>query len=475
MMPALRGAGLGLALCLAVGLATAQVVGGAGGADGPWSPPAESAGAIEQVQGIVDAFTSGVGQLAGGATPTAAALKAIGARIAAALFGVLLAWNLIKGWVLGKGFQQLLPDLLQPLLVLGLALWAVDGLATPIEVSVLTLGRVVAGAVGADQALNETGLLTTLGVSGLELLMTPVAHGLHPLDWLVGKAACLASALILMLCGVVGAGIMIVAKFQTAIAILFAPVLIPWAMWPATTFVFNAWLNFLLAGAMTQTMVTIVAAMTTTAVERLCAVVASYAGKEVSLVAFGALFLGAALIAWLFLSVPRLASGLVAGAALGIQGWTAPANAAGRGVSTTTTTAHGTLRAGLRALDAGHAAGRAAQAAQRGGAGFAGAAQAAAHAGAQRWRNWNSRGIVEGVATMLQPAAAPGDGRRPRTRPAPDGGARPSSEQARQRAPKPGQGERPGREPGKGRRPTRRIRRRAARRREATAPQRGQS
>jgi len=98
-------------------------------------------------------------------------------------------------------------------------------------------------------------------------------------------------------------------------------------MWPATSFVFNAWLKFLLAGAMTQTMVTIVAAMTTTAIERLCAVVASYAGANVSLVAFGALFLAAALIAWLFLSVPRLASGLVAGTALGIQGWTAAANA----------------------------------------------------------------------------------------------------------------------------------------------------
>jgi len=317
-----------VALCATAGLAVAQAAGGlpAGPPAGPQPPPADSAAAIEQVQGVVDAFTSGIAHLASGTTPTAAALKVLGMRIAVSLFGVLLAWNLVKGWLLGKGLQQLLPDLLQPLLVLGLALWAVDGLAAPVEASVLAVGRVVASALGADQALNETGLLTTLGVSGLELLMTPVTQGLHPLDWLVGKAACLAVALILLLSGVIGAGIMIVAKFQTAVALLLAPILIPWAMWPATTFVFNAWLNFLLAGAMTQTMVTIVAAMTTAAIERLCAVVASYAGASVSLVAFGALFLAAALIAWLFLSVPRLASGLVAGTALGIQGWTAALN-----------------------------------------------------------------------------------------------------------------------------------------------------
>jgi len=276
-----------------------------------------------------------------------------------------------------------------------------------------------------------------------------------------------------MLCGVIGAGIMIVAKFQTAIAILFAPVLIPWAMWPATSFVFNAWLNFLLAGTMTQAMVTIVAAMTTTAVERLCAVVASYAGKEVSLVAFGALFLGAALIAWLFLSVPRLASGLVAGAALGIQGWTAPASVAGRGLATTAAAAHGMAHSGLRAMDAGYAAGRAAQAARHGGSGLAATAQAAARAGARRWRNWSARSVVDGLATMMQPAEAPENGRRSGSRPATEGAPQ-SSGHPRRRPPKQGQGQ--GQGPAQRHRSVRRVRRRASRRRSTTpAAQRGQS
>ena len=336
-MRPLRDVSAGLALCLVASVALAQVAGGPPG--GPASPPADSAAAIEQVQGIVDAFTIGIANLASGSSPTAAALKTLGLRIAVSLFGVLLAWSLVKGWVLGKGLQQLLPDLLRPLLVLGLALWAVDGLAAPVEASVLAIGNVVAAALGADRALNETGLLVTLGVSGLELLMTPVTHGIHPLDWLVGKVACLGCALVLLLCGVIGAGIMVVAKFQTAVALLLAPVLVPWAMWPATSFLFDAWLNFLLAGAMTQTMVTIVAAMTTTAIERLGAVVASCANQEVSLVAFGALFLVAALIAWLFLSVPRLASGLVGGMALGIHGWSAAPDSAGRSLARLSATA----------------------------------------------------------------------------------------------------------------------------------------
>jgi type IV secretory pathway VirB6-like protein len=133
------------------------------------------------------------------------------------------------------------------------------------------------------------------------------------------------AAVFLMLAAVIGAGTIVVAKLQTAIAVLLAPVFIPWAMWRPSLFLFNAWLSFLISGAMTQSMAKIVAALTTTAIARMSTVVQGYSQHDVSIVAFGALSTSALIIVFMFTSVPKLASALVGGVSVGLEGWAATA------------------------------------------------------------------------------------------------------------------------------------------------------
>jgi type IV secretory pathway VirB6-like protein len=164
-------------------------------------------------------------------------------------------------------------------------------------------------------------------------LITPIADAFHPFGWLACKLVAILAAAVLMLASVIGAGMIVVAKLQTAIALLLAPVFIPWAMWQPSMFLFNAWLTFLITGAMTQTMVKIIAALTTSAVDRMSATVASYAHHDVSIVAFGALFACALIIAFMFLSAPRLTAALVGGVSVGLEGWVSVAMGAARAIA----------------------------------------------------------------------------------------------------------------------------------------------
>jgi hypothetical protein len=327
-----------------------------GNPDGPPKPPADSGSAIAQVQGLLDSFTGDIDKLSSGKGAAADQLRMLGQRIAVALFGTILAWGTVRSWVLDRGLGQLLPELVQPLVALGLSLWAVDGFAGPVRDSIVSLGDLIASDIDS-RIVNETGLLEGLGGTALQLLITPIADGFHPFGWLAAKLVAILAAAVLMLSSVIGAGMIIVAKLQTAVALLLAPVFIPWAMWQPTMFLFNAWLSFLISGAMTQAMVKIMAAFTTAAVGRMSAIVESYAHHDVSIVAFGALFASSLIITFMFLSAPRLATALVGGVSVGLEGWVHTAAAGARAAAQLTKAAGGAAVQGARAaFKAGRAA-----------------------------------------------------------------------------------------------------------------------
>ena len=56
-----------------------------------------------------------------------AVLNSLGQKIAVTLFGLIFMWGIIKSWVTGKGMAQLVGDLVQPLVLLGVTLYAING------------------------------------------------------------------------------------------------------------------------------------------------------------------------------------------------------------------------------------------------------------------------------------------------------------------------------------------------------------
>ncbi|MET0348855.1 MAG: hypothetical protein ABW067_03605, partial [Rhizobacter sp.] len=122
---------LGGLLCLLTGAARAQV-------EAPPAPSGNPVLAVAQLRELFSEITRSIEAFGAGN----ASLVAVGRRTAVILFGVLLVWGIVKSWILGKGMAQLLPKFLQPVVILGLAFWAVDHLGPAVRDSVGGLGQV---------------------------------------------------------------------------------------------------------------------------------------------------------------------------------------------------------------------------------------------------------------------------------------------------------------------------------------------
>jgi hypothetical protein len=299
---------------------------------------AAAAAAVTHLRDIFQHVTAAIDAFAAGN----AELIAVGRRTAVTLFGVLLVWGLVKSWILGKGMAQLLPEFIQPVIILGLAFWSVEHLGPTVKASVDALGLVFSGTLfQANGPPTEADILDRMAAASFEIVTaTPTQGG----SWVnvpslvaheaVGFLYRLVAAIVLMLAGVIAAGVMMIAKVQTALAILFAPVMIPWAMWQPSAFLFNAWLSFLVGGAMQGVMALAIASLSSRVVDQVVGVARSMGTNDgMSFVTCCVVLLMALLIAFLFLKVPSLASGLVGGATTNLDGWRAVSHGVGQGAS----------------------------------------------------------------------------------------------------------------------------------------------
>lgn len=322
----------GVALCLLAGLARAQ-------AEAPSGQPGDPVLAVEQLRALFTEITRSIEAFGAGNT----SLVAVGRRTAVTLFGVLLVWGIVKSWILGKGMAQLLPEFLQPLVIFGLALWAVDHLGPTVKDSVGGLAQVFAATLNLPGAPTELDVIDRMAVAAFDVATAaPSGPGS---EWgnvvsavanqTLGRLYRLLAAAVLLLSGALAAGVMLMAKVQTSLAILFAPVMIPWAMWGPSTFVFNAWLGFLVTGAMQGVMAAAVAAMSVQAIDKVVVVARAMGPSDgMSFVTCCVLLLMAVTVGFLFMKVPALASGLVGGASLNLDRWSAVGQATGNGLAT---------------------------------------------------------------------------------------------------------------------------------------------
>ncbi len=319
--------GIGLGLCCAATWAQAA------------PDAAAAATAVTQLRDVFQYITTAINTFAAGN----AELIAVGKRAAVTLFGVLLVWGLLKSWILGKGMAQLLPEFIQPLVIFGLTLWSVDHLGPTVKSSVEALGQIFSSTLfQSGGPPNESDILDRMAAASFEIV---TASPSESSSWInvpsliaheaVGFLYRLVAAVVLMVAGVIAAGVMMMAKVQTALAILFAPVMIPWAMWQPSAFLFNAWLNFLISGAMQGVMALAVASLSAQMVDKVVEVARSMGVNDgMSFVTCCVLLLMAFFIAFLFLKVPSLASGLVGGAAIQMEGWRSVTHGIGQGGST---------------------------------------------------------------------------------------------------------------------------------------------
>jgi hypothetical protein len=309
-----------------------------------WSLEAQAATpmeAIDHLRTIFSELTVALNKFATGN----AELSALGRRTAVALFGMLLVWGIVRSWVLDQGMVQLLPEFIQPVIMLGLTLWAVDHLGPVVQASVAGLGGVFSQTLGLAGVPDEIDIMQRMAGAGFDVIAAAPTHGEQSMiqaiktvaDDMMGALMRYVSALLLLAAGVIASGVMVLSKVQTTLAVLFAPIMIPWAMWKPTTFLFNAWLSFLIGGAMQGVMASAIAALTVTMVDKVVLLTQSVrADDSASYIIYSVIVLMAALIAFLFLSVGSLTRALVGSAGIDVTGWIASATAATKALAPVT-------------------------------------------------------------------------------------------------------------------------------------------
>ncbi len=172
----------------------------------------------------------------------------LGKQLIVSLFMVIFIWSVIKNMLLKPVFNQIVVDLVFPLIVLGLAFASLDG----------NLGQIIVDSVqyitvlisSNDQVSGTSSEIFAENLLRSMLTIWSAPNSIDPFNF--GIEAAISFLLKIIAIFFIGSSIaigltyLLIAKFQIALAISLGPVMIPWAIWKPTEFIFSGWLSFLL-------------------------------------------------------------------------------------------------------------------------------------------------------------------------------------------------------------------------------------
>ena len=290
-----------------------------------------------------------------------------GQRIALALTLLIFIWGVIKSWILGKGFSQLLGDFLQPVIMLGLVFAAINA----------NLGRIINDSVLAISAGFQFGQVQTpeqlmgrlaeIAFSVFELTPqdTPALYDLPGWFFLsIGFLIKLIAAMIIIASAALAGGIYLLTEVSVALAIALGPLLYSWGIWKPTEFLFTGWLKFLVVAAFQKLVVVMVVSLTGGVIQSVATNLApDLRNSTADFQAYAGILMIALLNAMLIVKAPSIAAGLISGnGSIDLSRWNIGGQAASTGakapaavVGRTVNTVAGGYK-GLKAAYAGYKA-----------------------------------------------------------------------------------------------------------------------
>lgn len=262
-------------------------------------------------------------------------LAEVGNHLTLMIFAIVFAWGMIKNMMSGDGINGIVAEFV------GLA-------ATAAVINLfLTLGGVasiikfmdsVASVFGAQPDLGKDivsalkkGFLAIVHVASMPSVETNIPFG----PWNIGEAlgigigaliqilARLITAVILVISLCVYIANIVLAHGSIALAAALAPVMIPFLLAPATSFIFDGWLKFTISSAMIKVVGAFMLAFTDKLMSAMVVMAekialpanADFAAIVSTSIVFNmGLILLAGLCAYLMMQVPGLANGLIRGA-----------------------------------------------------------------------------------------------------------------------------------------------------------------
>ena len=174
--------------------------------------------------------------------------NSLGRQLIVSLFLIVFMWTVIKNMLIKPVFSQIFIDLIYPCIILGLAFEVLDQ----------NLGQIIADSVQYVTLLltsnsQSNGTSSEIYAENLLKSMLVIWSAPNTVDpFNLGIEAGISFLLKIISIFFIGSSIaigltyLLIAKFQIALAIALGPIMIPWAIWKPTEFIFTSWLNFLL-------------------------------------------------------------------------------------------------------------------------------------------------------------------------------------------------------------------------------------
>lgn len=277
--------------------------------------------AIEQVQKLVGDIEAQITRIGRGGL-----FSALGKKILAVLGVIVVSWSVLKNMMLKPGLTQIVADLVFPFVIIALGLAALDqNLAKLISDSVEGLSSALAsggpaGGMTSSQMFTKNMLST---ISQVWSISPPAKMTDLYMSYLAALLLQLVAVAFLIAATAIGLGVLFMAKFQVALAIALAPVMIPWLLWKPTEFLFSGWLTFLLKGGFISVGVFAMEGAIRNGFTGIQSIATqSHAGID-SAMAYGAVAVMAMLFAFLLLKGAEIGSGVISGAVSGFGGFQA--------------------------------------------------------------------------------------------------------------------------------------------------------
>ena len=262
---------------------------------------------------------------------------AVGTRLLAGLLAILVSWRMIKLVLEGSGILQIIGELVNIILLWGIASFFLTSDVTgQIASGFDSLATMATGATAGSTAVAGTSAESQLTNNLVQMLKAAYQlyegappdnqgfwaglwNSLKTFEFVASLANLLFrffTAILVVVCALLYCVNLVFSQIMVNIALIVAPIFVPWIMWDASSFLFHGWLKFLITAGVQKIVGALMFGITSSFVGKVATLAgAAEASPVTNFYYYAACFLLAGIMAYMMMQVQSIANGLISGSA----------------------------------------------------------------------------------------------------------------------------------------------------------------
>lgn len=248
-------------------------------------------------------------------------MQKYGERLTLMLTGIVILWSILKNIALKQSFPQLVGDLVFPIVIAAFVISAAIGkLPGIIDSSISAISTLFGGSgTSPEMSIAKSLLGAAVSVWNAESsdsgILSLAGSPLVSLAMLLLRLIVIA---LIVIAAALGVAAVLVAKFQMALAVALAPLLIPWIVFKPTEFLFSGWLSFFLKAGFGLVGVFAVATLVSSGAAQMVSLISTTPRGVGGVMTYAAMAGMSVIFTYLMLKGSDIGEGLISGSATGI-------------------------------------------------------------------------------------------------------------------------------------------------------------